>query len=123
MEPQTELAGLYSNIPLAICFTHGDIYVKVAQSCPTLCNAMHCNSPWNSPGQNTGVDSLSLLMVSMLQYYSLNSFHPLLISFRDFLNTFPNLKICLQIIDINYLELGLKKPTLDLFENLSLNII
>ena len=29
--------------------------VKVAQSCPTLC------SPWNSPGQNTGVGSLSLL--------------------------------------------------------------
>ena len=29
--------------------------VKVAQSCPALCD------PWNSPGQNTGVDSLSLL--------------------------------------------------------------
>ena len=29
--------------------------VKVAQSCPTL------YSPWNSPGQNTGVGSLSLL--------------------------------------------------------------
>ena len=28
--------------------------VKVAQSCPTLCNTMDC-SPWNSPGQNTGV--------------------------------------------------------------------
>ena len=25
---------------------------KVAQSCPTL-----CSSPWDSPGQNTGVDS------------------------------------------------------------------
>ena len=32
--------------------------VKVTQSCPTLCNPM--DSPWNSPGQNTGVDSLSL---------------------------------------------------------------
>ena len=33
--------------------------VKVAQSCPTLCNPMDC--PWNSPGQNTGVGSLSRL--------------------------------------------------------------
>ena len=33
--------------------------VKVTQSCPTLCDAMDC--PWNSPGQNTGVGSLSLL--------------------------------------------------------------
>ena len=30
--------------------------VKVAQSCPTLCNSL-----WNSPGQNTGVGSPSLL--------------------------------------------------------------
>ena len=29
--------------------------VKVAQSCPTLCNPMDYNSSWNSPGQNTGV--------------------------------------------------------------------
>ena len=29
--------------------------VKVTQSCPTLCG------PWNSPGQNTRVGSLSLL--------------------------------------------------------------
>ena len=37
--------------------------VKVAQSCPTLCNPMDCGlySPWNSPGQNTGVGSLPLL--------------------------------------------------------------
>ena len=35
------------------------VKVKVAQSCPTLCYPM--DSPWNSPGQNTGVDSLSLL--------------------------------------------------------------
>ena len=34
--------------------------VKVAWSCPTLCNPMECR-PWNSPGQNTGVGSLSLL--------------------------------------------------------------
>ena len=33
--------------------------VKVAQLCPALCNPMDC--PWNSPGQNTWVGSLSLL--------------------------------------------------------------
>ena len=35
------------------------VRVKVTQSCPTLCNTMNC--PWNSPGQSTGVGSLSLL--------------------------------------------------------------
>ena len=34
--------------------------VKVTQSCPTLCDPMDC-SLRNSPGQNTGVGSLSLL--------------------------------------------------------------
>ena len=34
--------------------------VKVTQSCLTLCNPMDC-SPWNSPGQNAGVGTLSLL--------------------------------------------------------------
>ena len=34
--------------------------VKVSQSCPTLCDPMSC-SPSNSPGQNTGVGSVSLL--------------------------------------------------------------
>ena len=33
---------------------------KVAQSCPTLCSPVDL-SPWNSPGQNTGVGSLSIL--------------------------------------------------------------
>ena len=33
--------------------------VKVAQLCLTLCDPM--DSPWNSPGQNTEVGSLSLL--------------------------------------------------------------
>ena len=36
--------------------------VKVSQSCLTLCDPMDCISPWNSPGQNTGVGSLSLLI-------------------------------------------------------------
>ena len=34
--------------------------MKVAQLCPTLCNPMDC-SPWNSPGQTTGVGGFSLL--------------------------------------------------------------
>ena len=38
----------------------GKVKVKVAQSCLTLCNPMGY-SPWNSPGQNTEVGSLSLL--------------------------------------------------------------
>ena len=39
-----------------------EVKVKVAQSCPTLCGPMdYTSSPWNSLGQNTGVDSLSLL--------------------------------------------------------------
>ena len=33
------------------------VKVQVTESCPTLCN----HSPWNSPGQNPAVGSLSLL--------------------------------------------------------------
>ena len=36
------------------------VKVKVAQFCPTLCS-VQLYSPWNSPGQNTRVGSLSLL--------------------------------------------------------------
>ena len=35
--------------------------MKVAQSCPTLCDPMDYNCPWNSLGPNTGVGSSSLL--------------------------------------------------------------
>ena len=47
---------------LSICWAYHlwKVKVKVAQSCLTLCNPKDC-SPWNSPGQNTGVGSLSLL--------------------------------------------------------------
>ena len=38
--------------------------VKVAQLCPTLCGSHGLFSPWNSPGQNTGVDSSSFLQGS-----------------------------------------------------------
>ena len=40
--------------------THPKVKLKVTKSCPTLCDPMDYN-PWNSPGQNTGVGSLSLL--------------------------------------------------------------
>ena len=36
------------------------VKVEVTQSCPTLCDPM-VYAVWNSPGQNTGVGSLSLL--------------------------------------------------------------
>ena len=35
--------------------------MKVAQSCPTLCDPVDIYSPWNSLGKNTGVGSHSLL--------------------------------------------------------------
>ena len=37
------------------------VKMKVNQSCLTLCDSHGLYSPWNSPGQNTGVGSLSLL--------------------------------------------------------------
>ena len=40
-----------------------EVKVKVAQLCPTL-RAHGLYSPWNSPGQNTGVGSLCLLQGS-----------------------------------------------------------
>ena len=36
------------------------VKAKITQLCPTLCDPMD-GSPWNSPGQNSGVGSLSLL--------------------------------------------------------------
>ena len=35
--------------------------VKVTQSCLTLCDPHGLYSPWNSPGLNTGIGSLSFL--------------------------------------------------------------
>ena len=37
------------------------VKVKVTKSSPTLWNPMDYINPWNSPGKNTGVGSLSLL--------------------------------------------------------------
>ena len=49
----------YLHIPLFILLPQ-KVKVKVTQPCPTLWKPMDC-SPWNSPGQNTGVGRLSLL--------------------------------------------------------------
>ena len=43
-----------------IALTIWKVKVKVTQSCPTVCDPMDC-SPWNSPGQYTGVGSCFLL--------------------------------------------------------------
>ena len=43
-----------------ITHTHTHTHMKVAQLCLTLCDTLGY-SPWNSPGQNNGVGSLSLL--------------------------------------------------------------
>ena len=48
--PRVQQKGGYYNL----------LKVKVAQLCPTLCDPVDYTSPWNSPGQNTGVGSLSL---------------------------------------------------------------
>ena len=47
--------------------------MKVAQLCPTLCDSLY--SPWNSPGQNTGVGSCSLPQ-GLLPLQGLNSSLP-----------------------------------------------
>ena len=44
----------------SLCYTM-KLKVKVTQSCLTLCHPMDYNRPWNSPGQNTAVGSLTLL--------------------------------------------------------------
>ena len=48
------------SISLLINHGAGEKKVKVAQLCPTL-RPHGLYSPWNSPGQNTGLGSLSLL--------------------------------------------------------------
>ena len=55
------------SLPLAQPGKHfSPLKVKVTQSCPTLLRSRGLYSPWNSPGQNTGVDSLSLLQAIFL---------------------------------------------------------
>ena len=56
--PHTCIASPISTIPHWTGEREGKL--KVTQSCLTLCNPYGLYSPWNSPGQNTGVGSLSL---------------------------------------------------------------
>ena len=52
---------IYLRIKQATWQTINSTKVKVTQSCPTLCDPMELYNPWDSPGQNTGVGSCSLL--------------------------------------------------------------
>ena len=54
----TSVKQISTKDPIFIISTK--VKVKVTQPCPTLCDPMNYR-PWNSPGQNTGVGSLSLL--------------------------------------------------------------
>ena len=60
--PYLSLSGEYSwslsNTGLSFVSPYKKM--KVAQLCLTFCNSMDC-SLWNSPGQNTGMGSLSVL--------------------------------------------------------------
>ena len=55
--PKKPGANLAPGLSFLIC----GMKVNVSQSCPTLCDPHGLYSPRNSPGQNTGVGSLSLL--------------------------------------------------------------
>ena len=50
----------FEGIKLQIFSFKSERKVKFTQSCPTLCDPHGLYSPWNSPGQITGVGSLSL---------------------------------------------------------------
>ena len=54
----------YKLLPKWVLREH-EVKVKVSQGCPTLCDLMSY-SPWDSPGQYTGMGSLSLLRGIML---------------------------------------------------------
>ena len=56
--------------PFELCRAALKVKMKVAQSCLTLCDPHGLYSPWNSPGQNTGVGSLSLLQGLILTQVS-----------------------------------------------------
>ena len=51
----------YVSVCLRCCSVTKWSEVKGAQSCLTLCDPMDYTVPWNSPGQNTGVGTCSLL--------------------------------------------------------------
>ena len=60
------IASVYFKVDTCLFFfplLNDYVKVKMARSCPTLCDPM--NYPWNSLGQNTGVGSLSLLQLPL----------------------------------------------------------
>ena len=71
----TNLGSIFKSrditLPTKVCLVKV-VKVKVTQSCPTRSDPMDC-SPWNSPGQNSGVGSLSLLQGIFPTLQRLNS--------------------------------------------------
>ena len=58
----SEMTSYFEKLHCVLTFYYCKVKVKVTQPCPTLCDPMeYTYSPWNSPGQNTGVGSCSLL--------------------------------------------------------------
>ena len=62
-----EVGGLTRNLLTIEMSGQHSFFLKVAQTCLTLCDSMDCSPPgrlvcpWNSPGQNTGVGSCTIL--------------------------------------------------------------
>ena len=62
MKPRSPMSPTWQvdSLPVSYLGSPRSDIMKVAQLCQTLCDPMDY-SPWDSPGQNTGVGSLSLL--------------------------------------------------------------
>ena len=81
--------------------------VKVTQSCPTL--QLHgLYSPWNSPDQNTGVGSLSLLQ----EIFPTQGSNPGLLYFRQILYQLSHMKFITINILVYFFPLKKKKHNL-----------
>ena len=78
---------------------HTPMKVKVVRSRPTLCDPMDTWGLWNSPGQNTGVGSLSLLR----GIFPTQGSNPGLLHCRRILYQLSHKRsLCPHIVDINY---------------------
>ena len=66
-----EIWQQYENFKYKVNYRDNSMKVKVAQSCLTL-QSHGLYSPWNSPGQNTGVSSFSILQ-GIFQAQGLNT--------------------------------------------------
>ena len=79
--------------------------VKVAQSCLTLCDGLY--SPWNSPDQDTGVGSLSLLQ----RIFPTQGSNPSLLHCRQILYQLShNGSPSLRELKVNSSEVALQTP-------------